>query len=458
MSDGFYRAFEEKHRGSREMIKARLRAYHPFVEPLLQIASGSKTIDLGCGRGEWLELMTELGFDAHGVDLDEGMLAACVERGLSVDKGDAIGFLAALPNDSQAIVSAFHFVEHISFEQLQCVVSEALRVLKPGGLLIMETPNPENIVVSTCNFYLDPSHQRPIPPQLLSFLPDYHGFARVKTVRLQESKSLTQSAAVTLQDVLGGVSPDYAVVAQKAAPAQSLQTLDPAFNDEYGLSLDTLAMRYTAGQEASMQQIEASMQQIEAKVWQAQEQAQQAATQAQQAEAKAWQAQVQAEQADSKAWQAQVQAEQADAKAWQAQVQAQQADARAGHAQAHASEFQQQLVAVMSSRSWRITGPLRWCGLQARLLRDQGLGARSRAFIKKLRRLFVRPGNAGAGAPPGPDNRAAAPSIHSPQSNPMPASGSRAEAPAQTGDISKLTPRARDICAGLEADIKNQRD
>ncbi len=329
MNDGFYRAFEEKHRGSRELIKSRLRAYLPFVQPLVELDKGAPTIDLGCGRGEWIELMTEVGFEGSGVDLDVGMLSACRELGLSVVNADAVAFLATLPSESHAVVSAFHVVEHISFEQLQTVVSEALRVLKPGGLLIMETPNPENIVVSTCNFYLDPTHQRPIPPQLLSFLPEYHGFARIKTIRLQESKDLMQSTSLTLHDVLGGVSPDYAVIAQKTAAAEVLQKIDLAFEDEYGLSLATLAARYTA--------------QLETK------------------------------------------AQQAEAKAGHAQAQAQQAEAKAGHAQAQAQQFHQTLHEVFNSRSWRITAPLRWCGLQARCLREQGFWARTK--VRALGRI-----------------------------------------------------------------------
>ena len=71
MSDGFYRAFEEKHRGSRELIKSRLRAYLPFVEPLAELDKGAQTIDLGCGRGEWLELMAEIGAVTAGSNAGE---------------------------------------------------------------------------------------------------------------------------------------------------------------------------------------------------------------------------------------------------------------------------------------------------------------------------------------------------------------------------------------------------
>ena len=90
MSDGFYRAFEERYRGSRELIKGRLAAYLPFVEPLLEAYPSATAIDLGCGRGEWLELLAGSGFKPIGVDLDTGMLEACLERGLPVEQGDAL--------------------------------------------------------------------------------------------------------------------------------------------------------------------------------------------------------------------------------------------------------------------------------------------------------------------------------------------------------------------------------
>ncbi|RQZ66083.1 class I SAM-dependent methyltransferase [Burkholderia sp. Bp9004] len=246
--DSFYRAFEDQHRGSRELIKGRLAKYLPFITPLATLYPGGKTFDLGCGRGEWLELMTEAGFSPVGVDLDADMLEACRERGLPVFQGDAIEYLAALDSDSHALVSAFHVVEHVSFEQVRRIVSEALRVLKPGGLLILETPNPENIVVAGCNFYLDPSHKQPIPPELLSFVGDYAGFARVKRLRLQEAPALQdEGARIHLLDVLGGVSPDYAIVAQKACSEEEAASFDAAFNADYGLALADLAARFEQG-------------------------------------------------------------------------------------------------------------------------------------------------------------------------------------------------------------------
>ena len=244
MSEAFYRAFEERHYAPREVITELRKQYLPFVAPLKDIYENSKVFDIGCGRGEWLCLMKEMGFEVLGVDLDAGMLQDCWDRNLPVEKGDAVAFLKTLESDSQVVISAFHVVEHISFDELRTVVIESLRILKPGGLLLMETPNPENIVVATRNFYLDPTHQRPIPHQLLSFIPEYYGFARVKTLRLQESADLFGKRAPTLRDVLSGVSPDYAVVAQKCAAPEQLKLFDIEFGKNYGLSFETLVQMY----------------------------------------------------------------------------------------------------------------------------------------------------------------------------------------------------------------------
>lgn len=244
MIDGFYRAFEDKHRGSRALIKERQRVYLPLIQPLIALYPDAAALDLGCGRGEWLELLVETGFKAQGIDLDDGMLAECRARGLSVQTQDALTALQSLPANSQAVVSGFHFAEHIPFEVLQQVVQEALRVLKPAGLLILETPNPENVVVGTANFYLDPSHNRPLPPLLMAFLPEYYGFERVTVLRLQEPVQLDQVRRVSIHDVLGGVSPDYAIVAQKQAPPETLQLVSQAFAQEYGVTLAMLSGRY----------------------------------------------------------------------------------------------------------------------------------------------------------------------------------------------------------------------
>lgn len=267
MSDeDFYATFTDRHRGPREMVKSRLAtAYLPFIAPLLQLHGDCRTLDLGCGRGEWLELLQEQGFDPHGIDLDEDMLADCRERGFSVEKQDAINAFGALEDETQVIVSGFHIVEHIPFDALQKMVHESMRVLKPGGLMILETPNPENILVSTSGFYLDPTHQRPIPLHLLAFLSEYCGFARIKVLRLNESPETVSKPLINLLDVLGGVSPDYAVIAQKSGSKEQMALTGQPFMLEMGLTLETLARQYDRQTETRIAQIEDRITQAEAR-------------------------------------------------------------------------------------------------------------------------------------------------------------------------------------------------
>lgn len=240
----FYRTFEDRFRGSREEVKRRLAVYLPFIAPLKTLDNSPAALDLGCGRGEWLELLQGQGFPAVGVDVDEGMLSACRDLNLNAVHSDFLEWLRSVESDSLSVVSAFHFVEHIPFELLLEAVKEAHRVLKPGGLLILETQNSENLMVGASTFYIDPTHQRPIHPLQLSFIAEYTGFGRVKTLYLQESPELAAAQQVGLFDVLSGVSPDYAVVAQKKATQEITSLFDPCFDRPYGLRLKDLADRY----------------------------------------------------------------------------------------------------------------------------------------------------------------------------------------------------------------------
>lgn len=241
---GFYRTFEDRFRGSRELIRARLEVYKAFLDVIHSHDGPNLALDVGCGRGEWLELLQDSGFEATGVDLDEPMLATCRERGLSVHKADAIEYISSLPDASQILVSGFHIAEHLPFEMLQTLVEQAHRVLKPGGILILETPNPENLRVSSLTFYLDPTHNHPIPPLLLSFMTEYYGFDRNKVVRLQEDIDVAQRNDVTLEQALGSASRDYSVVAQKHADNSTMRRADEAFTKDYGIIDSVLFNRF----------------------------------------------------------------------------------------------------------------------------------------------------------------------------------------------------------------------
>ncbi len=239
-ANDFYIAFENQYRGSRELIKQRQTSYLPYIAPLKTVYPNLKAIDLGCGRGEWLELLKENGVDASGVDLDDAMLSSCIASNLKVKKIDAISALQELPNASLQIISGFHIAEHLPFEQLIELIHQALRVLSPGGLLILETPNSENINVATSSFYLDPTHRNPIPAQLLSFLMTYSGFAFTTELRLNADISPAEGAWLTLRNVLTGVSRDYALIAQKAHGDLALNIPLQITSNNLGLSFDDL--------------------------------------------------------------------------------------------------------------------------------------------------------------------------------------------------------------------------
>ncbi|AFQ49047.1 class I SAM-dependent methyltransferase [Burkholderia cepacia] len=388
MSENFYRAFEERYYAPRDLIKSIRRQYLPFVEPLASIYPGGGTFDIGCGRGEWLELMSEQGLTPFGVDLDAGMLQACEERGLPATQGDAVAYLQTLESDSQVVVSAFHVVEHISFEQLQSVVAEALRVLRPGGLLILETPNPENIAVATNNFYLDPTHQKPIPSLLLSFVVEHGGFETVKTLRLQESPALRHpDQSVSLLDVIRGASPDYAVIAQKAAAPEIKAKFAQVFAAEYGLSLEQLAGRYEARTESArlrMEKAEAGVERIDERVRVISEQLQLAQERLQSVEAdvNAGQRQV----TEDRLKLAEGRCRHADELRQHAENQLGAMEARAQHAEAQARQANDLLHAVLHSTSWRVSKPVRMVGAPLRRLtsaiRDRRLLSGIKSRIK----------------------------------------------------------------------------
>lgn len=256
MNDGFYTQFEDKHRGSRELIKSRLNVYLPFLIILKELYPQGVAVDLGCGRGEWLELVASSGFTVQGVDLDSGMVDLCQSLGLPAVQADALEYLKSQADGTKSVISAFHVVEHLSFEHMMELVQQALRVLQPGGLLILETPNPENISVATNSFYFDPTHVKPIPPPLLAFVAEFASFSRVKVMRLQESEELAASEQVGITEVIYGASPDYAVVAQKGAALETLRSFDNLFSTDYGLTLDTLSRRFDARLNAFISKVE----------------------------------------------------------------------------------------------------------------------------------------------------------------------------------------------------------
>ena len=188
--DAFYNRLEDRYRGSREEIKRRLLKYIPDAESAAQRCGGLPVLDIGCGRGEWLELLAEHGLKATGVDLNPVQIEEARAAGLDVHQGDAIAWLGKAADASFSMITAHHLVEHLPFETVVWIAREALRVLAPGGILLFETPNPRNILVSTTGFHMDPTHIRPLPAEVLSTLFDTIGFHPVETRFLHPHEKL----------------------------------------------------------------------------------------------------------------------------------------------------------------------------------------------------------------------------------------------------------------------------
>lgn len=180
--DSLYASFEDRFRGDREEVKNRLRVYLPILS---EAAVAADVLDVGCGRGEWLELLKKEGVQAQGVDRNRVFVEQCRQIGLDVEEQDALAYLGRVADKSLSVITSFHLVEHLGFEELIRLLDEMIRALKPGGLLILETPNPENFMVGSCSFYADPTHRNPIPSPTLQFLLESRGLDRVSVMKLR---------------------------------------------------------------------------------------------------------------------------------------------------------------------------------------------------------------------------------------------------------------------------------
>lgn len=217
--DSLYVEFEARFRGSRDLIKQRQRVHLDVMVTAGAGAEGRPIIDVGAGRGEWLELLRDEGLQASGIDLNRTMVASCKALGLDCIMGDAVAELALLEAGSIGAVTGFHLIEHLPFRTMVSLLDEAHRVLAPGGVILFETPNPANLQVGSRFFYLDPTHRNPLPGEMVAMIAEARGFDRVRIVPLhpmsQTFSSMDKQLGRQLDALLHGPQ-DYALIAYKA--------------------------------------------------------------------------------------------------------------------------------------------------------------------------------------------------------------------------------------------------
>ncbi|MFA7281100.1 MAG: glycosyltransferase [Sterolibacterium sp.] len=217
--DRFYLDFENAFRGDYQDIQSRFEVYLPYLADVTS-STEAPVVDLGCGRGEWLELLARQGMTATGIDSNPAMVATCRQRGLAVECTGALGFLKNQQPGSLGAITGFHFIEHLPFQEVIALCDAALAALRPGGLLVFETPNPENLSVGARSFFFDPTHNRPIIPKVAEFILRQRGFARTEILPLHpypdDHQVNEDSAAARRINQLFYSEQDYAVLAWKA--------------------------------------------------------------------------------------------------------------------------------------------------------------------------------------------------------------------------------------------------
>jgi len=178
IDDGLYVALENHFRGSRDAVAQRQQDYLPMLPSVIN--ASAPLVDLGCGRGEWLKVTRAQGIPSLGVDSNTVCIAECQEENLDVVQEDLLQFLAQRPAASVGTYTLFQVLEHLPFPVLVEALREMRRTLVPGGRVIAEVPNAKNLRVSAGTFWIDPTHQRPLFPELLLFLAKEVGFAQAE--------------------------------------------------------------------------------------------------------------------------------------------------------------------------------------------------------------------------------------------------------------------------------------
>ena len=203
--------FAERFRGSEESIRQRQQIYAERFRGCAHV------LDIGCGRGELLQVLKDGGVVARGIDLSEECVALCRDKGLDAEVTDLFSYLKELPPSHLDGIVSCQVVEHLPPDRLPELVRLCAEKLKTGALLALETPNPECLAIFATHFYLDPTHQRPLPPPLLAFYLEEAGFGSIEVRRLSPAEESLPSIATLPEDFRKQFfgSMDYAIFGRK---------------------------------------------------------------------------------------------------------------------------------------------------------------------------------------------------------------------------------------------------
>lgn len=203
--------FAEVFRGPQDRIREQQKKY------VAKFAGAAEVLDVGCGRGEFLEVARAAGLQTRGIDQSAECVAICKSKGLSAERADLFEYLDSLADASLGGVYCSQVVEHLPPERLPDLINRLARKLNRGALLAIETPNPECLAIFATHFYLDPTHTRPIPPPLLRFYFEEAGFVNIEVERLAPAvdsiPAIAELPAGVRETLFGGL--DYAIFGRK---------------------------------------------------------------------------------------------------------------------------------------------------------------------------------------------------------------------------------------------------
>ncbi len=242
-----YFEFENQFRGKTKQVITNFDHYLGLIRTIQKTNLNPNHLDIGCGKGEWLELCKNEGFNSLGIDNNKDMVNTALDNGLNVIHGDLITVLKTLPADSFDLISGFHIVEHLTFETIISLLCECQRLLSNSGILLLETPNIDNLTKFSRLLYLDPNTINLINPESMVFHIEQIGFHKVEYFFINGGP-LQPSSDHTLTRVLNGISQDVCFIATKTEKCtnhlfltshrwqleinQSISTLDAAHDHD----------------------------------------------------------------------------------------------------------------------------------------------------------------------------------------------------------------------------------